>query len=232
MNDEERALAIFSDRGAIYVNSHFVYASGKHGLDYVAKDVVHPHTADISRLCEMLAEHLVYRTDVIDSDVSIVIAPATAGIVLSQWTAHHLTGMTKHDFLAVYAEKGTVPIEDPEELGRDCFAETGSFVIRRGYERIVKGKGVVVVEDVLNTGGSVEEVIKAVKTAGGRVAVVAALCNRGGVTAEKIGAPRLVSLINVSMDAYEEGECPLCRAGVPIDTRAGHGKDFLLRQKS
>jgi len=56
--------------------------------------------------------------------------------------------------------------------------------------------------------------------------------NRGGVTVDQIGeVPRLVSLVDVKMDRYAEDDCPLCKAGVPINTQVGKGKAFLERKK-
>lgn len=60
------------------------------------------------------------------------------------------------------------------------------FVIKRGYDKLVFGKSVLIVEDILNTGGSVRKVVEAVRRTGGRVVAVAAfLCNRGCVTKKR-----------------------------------------------
>jgi orotate phosphoribosyltransferase len=84
-----------------------------------------------------------------------------------------------------------------------------------------------VVEDVLNTGGSVRQAVAAVRAAGGEVVAVAALCNRGGVTAADLGVPAVVALVELSLDSWDAPACPLCRDGVPIDTRIGKGREFL-----
>jgi orotate phosphoribosyltransferase len=56
---------------------------------------------------------------------------------------------------------------------------------------------------------------------------VAALCNRGGVTAADLDVPALVSLVELSLDSWEAADCPLCRAGVPVNTDVGKGREFL-----
>lgn len=195
----ERARAILAETRAMLAGSHVVYTSGKHGSTYVNKDAVYPNTARVAELCRFLAEAAVpHRPE-------IVCGPAMGGIILAQWTGHHL-GLP-----AVYAEKTT----------------GGGMVLRRGYDALVAGKRVLVVEDVLNTGGSIRETIAAVRAAGGDVVAAAALVNRGAVTAADVGAPVLVALLDVALDAWDADACPLCRDGVPVNTDVGKGREFL-----
>src|SRR5262249_38293623 len=121
----ERAAQILAESGAIVTNSHIVYTSGRHGSAYVNKDAVYPHTARVSELCRLIADAVAGHA------IDIVCGPATGAIILSQWTGHHLGRP------AVYAEK----------------ASEGGMVLKRGYDRLVAGKRVLLVEDVLNTGG-------------------------------------------------------------------------------
>jgi len=103
---------------------------------------------------------------------------------------------------------------------------------RRGYNKLLKDRNVVVVEDIITTGGSVRKTIEAARRAGGSVTGVYAFCNRGGVAAAQLGIPYLYSLVDVQMDAFDEGSCPLCAQGVPINTEVGKGKDFLARKSA
>jgi orotate phosphoribosyltransferase len=194
----ERAARILADANAVLTGTHVVYTSGRHGSAYVNKDAVYPDSARVSELCGLLADA------VRDRGVEVVCGPATGGIILATWTGHHL-GVP-----SVYAEKA------PEGM-----------VLKRGYDRLVAGRRVAVVEDVLSTGGSVRETVRAVERAGGRVVGVAALCNRGGVRAEDVGAPMLVSLLELRLDSWAAEDCPLCRAGVPVNTDVGKGREFL-----
>jgi orotate phosphoribosyltransferase len=197
-----RARAILAEARAILTGIHVVYASGKHGSAYVNKDAVYPDTARIAELCRYLADAAVpYRPEV-------VCGPALGGIILSQWTGHHL-GLP-----AVYAEK----------------AAEGGMALRRGYGKLVAGKRVLVVEDILNTGGSVRDAVAAVRAAGGDVVAVGALVNRGGMTAADVGVPALVALLDVALDAWDADACPLCRDGVPIATDVGKGREFLAKR--
>ncbi|MCW5889924.1 MAG: phosphoribosyltransferase [bacterium] len=194
-----RAERILADAGAVIRGSHVVYTSGRHGSAYVNKDAVYPDTRRVSELCALLAERAR------PQDAEIVCGPALGGIILAQWIGHHL------DLPAVYAEKL------PE----------GGLGLRRGYDKLVRGRRVLVVEDILNTGGSVAQAIAAVRAAGGEVVGVVALVNRGDVTAEQLGVPALSALVTLALDSWPAEACPLCRDGVVVNTEVGKGREFL-----
>ena len=203
---------VFADTKAILTDIHVVCKSGEHGNAYVNKDAVYVYPDAISSLCTVIARAFERQ------GVEVVIAPATGGIVLSQWVASKLTGLSSgEDVLALYADK------EKDEKGED------GFVIKRGYEELLVGKRVLILEDVLNTGDSAKKVVQKVKEAGGIVIGLGALCNRGGVTAETLGVPTLYSLLNITLSTWPEEECPLCKADVPINTKVGHSKDFFAK---
>ncbi len=218
--EKEKAMQVLSQialdkLGAIITDSHIVYTSGKHGSVYINKDVIYLHARVTSDLCLMLAKHFA------NDSVEVVIAPAVGGVILSQWIAYHLSEITGHEVLSVYAEK----------------ANYGDhFVVRRGYSKFIVGKKVLVVEDVLTTGGSVKKVITAVSALGGKVCGLGVLCNRGGLTSEDFarregGAIKFFSLIDFKFDLWSEKDCPLCAQGVPVNTEVGKGKEFLMRKE-
>lgn len=210
MNEKE-AIRILKKVGAVISDSHIIYTSGKHGTAYVNKDAVYPHTKETSDLCREIAKRFA------NDNVEVVIAPAIGGVILAQWTAHHLTNMNGYETLAVYAEKAN---------GGDA------FVIKRGYDKIVAKKNVLVVEDIITTGGSARSVVEATRKSGGHVVGLGVLCNRGGITPEDVGnPPKLFSLFNIRFDAWCEAECPLCAKNVPINTTVGKGREFLARKQ-
>ena len=210
--DEREVLEVLGQVGAVITGSHIVYKSGKHGTAYVNKDAIYPHTVATSRLCRAIADQFVR------DNVEVVIAPAIGGVILSQWVAHHLTEMSGHEVFGVYAEK----VE-----GGDTFA------IRREYDKLVSGRRVLVVEDVLTTGGSARKVVEAAREAGGNVVGLGVLCNRGAITLEDVAnPPKLFALVNVTLDAWDEADCPLCAKNVPVNTSVGHGREFLARKKT
>lgn len=208
---ENEALEQLVSVGAVLIDDHFVYTSGKHGAVYVNKDALYPYTHKTSKICSLLAMH--FKDDQIDT----VIAPATGAIVLSQGVAHHLSFVCDRQVFGVYAEKAD---------------GTGGFAIGRGYDAFIARKRVLVVEDILTTGGSVKKVVEAVKLLGGIVVAVGAICNRGKVRVEDIGnVPRLVSLVQLTLDTWSEEDCPLCAKGTPINVAVGNGGAFLASKK-
>jgi len=209
MNEQE-VLQVLGKVGAVITDSHIVYTSGKHGAAYVNKDAVYPHTTETSRLCRAIAEQFA------DDKVEVVIAPAIGGVILSQWTAYHLTEMNGYEVFGVYAEKSE---------GGDA------FVIKRGYDKLIAGKNVLVVEDILTTGGSAKKVVEVTRAIGGNVVGLGVLCNRGEITPQDVAdVPKLTSLVNVKLDAWDEATCPLCEQNVPVNTDVGKGREFLARK--
>lgn len=208
MKDE--LLQILKDVGAIYTDDHFVYTSGKHGSVYVNKDALYPHTKYSSRIGQMFAEK--YK----DADIDVVAAPALGGIVLSQWTAYFLSQLTGKDVLGVYTEK------TPDK----------NQIFTRGYDKLVTGKKVLVIEDLANTGGSVKKVVESVRQVGGEVVGVCVMVNRNpeGVTTETIGAP-FDALAVFKAEAWEAADCPLCKESVPVNTKVGHGAKYIAEQQ-
>jgi len=66
--------------------------------------------------------------------------------------------------------------------------------------------------------------------AGGTVIAAAALVNRGQVTSHNVGDVPLFTLASVSLDAWDESDCPLCKKGVPVNTTVGKGREYLQRR--
>jgi orotate phosphoribosyltransferase len=195
---------------AVITDDHIVYTSGKHGSIYVNKDALYPHTEMTSAVGKLFAEK--YK----DAGVEVVVGPMLGGIILSQWTAYHLSKLTGREVLSVYTEK--------DEQKNQIFS-------RRRYDRHVTGKKTLIVEDVTNTGGSAKKVVEAVKSVGGNVVALCVMINRNPreVTTETMGAP-LDALGIIEAEAFDEADCPLCKKGVPINLDIGHGKEFLAKK--
>jgi len=205
MNNDSEVLALLNRVGAIITNSHIVYTSGRHGSSYINKDALYPHTTETSYVCSRIAAYFA------DANIDVVAGPTLGGIILAQWVAHHLGNLTGKAVQAVYAE------EEGEGDNR-------RRVFRRGYGERLLRKRVLVVEDVLNTGGSAQKVINAVYAMDAKPVGLGALCNRGGLTAQDFGVSRFYALVKLDMASWEPDECPLCQQGVPINTRVGKGR--------
>ena len=204
--DRSEIEKIFSDAKAIITSGHFVYKSGKHGSAYVNKDAVYAYPEKICRLSLEIAYHF------IDDEVDVVIGPAIGGVILSQWVAFHLTSLLKKEdeVLAVYAEK-----------------DGDSFVIKRGYDKLLAGKNVLIVEDVVTTGGSVKKVIEILHH-DSKIVGLGILCNRGNIS---FNVPKFKALLTVDLKAWDEKDCPLCAKNVPVNIDLGKGRQFLSHQK-
>lgn len=195
---------------ALITDSHFVLTSGKHSPIYVNKDALYPHTKEASKIGKMFAEKFK------SLDIDAVAGPALGGIILSQWTAYHLSKLKKKDILGVYTEK---TLEKNQ-------------VFTRGYDKLVRGKNILVVEDLTTTGQSVKKVINSVLEHGGKVIAVGVMVNRDpkNISSKTIGAP-FFSLGELFTQNYDEKNCPLCKKGVPINASVGHGKKYLESNK-
>lgn len=211
--NDPKTMQLFADVGAIVSDSHFVYSSGRHSSVYVNKDALYLHTEVIAQLCQRMARP--YNADQID----IVVGPVIGGVVLSQWVAHELNQRrTSGETLAIFAEKGS------DGLNKQ-------FAFNRGYDHYIADKNILVVEDVLTTGGSVSQVVELIRRHCGNVVGISALCNRGNVQPANVGGVPIHALIALSLQTYSEDECPFCQQNVSINTELGKGRAFLAHQK-
>lgn len=213
MMESDKVQELLSNEGVVIRGSHFVYTSGKHGSVYLNKDAIYSNPLITSELCERIAR--LY----IGFSVEVVAAPAIGGAILAQWTAYHLSLLSKtrkkRVVRAVFAEK----------------AKEGGFEFRRGYDLLLPDKRVLVVEDVLTTGTSARKVVDEAHNLGATVIGVGALFNRGGLTARDFpNAWNLKTVSDVVLDSWEEAKCPLCADEVPINQTVGKGREFLARR--
>lgn len=197
------------ESAGVWRKGHFVLTSGLHSDQYFNKDDIYPHV----RLTTTLGAIIAKRFDGLG--VETVVGPALGGITLAQRVASALC----HDHwvpevLAIYAEK--IP--------------GGGFTLGRDYAKHVTGKVVLCVEDVLTTGNSASQVIELVRAVGGQVAGLGAICNRGQVRARDFGLElsQFKCLLELDLPTWPEADCPLCKAGAPINTEVGKGREYLL----
>lgn len=211
--DQKYVAAVLDHAGAVMTGSHFVYASGMHGSAYVNKDLLYVEPHAVERLCRMMA--MPFLVDLSGGrPPDAVVGPAVGGVILSQYVAASLATQEK-SCEALYADKD----------------DKGGYALKRGYGKRVTGKRVLVVEDILTTGASARAAVEAVRSCGGKVIGVAALVNRGNVTAKDVGdVPVLHTLLDIKLESFTESACPLCAQGVPINEQVGRGAEFLARK--
>jgi orotate phosphoribosyltransferase len=169
-----------------------VLTSGLHSPHYVEKFRVLEHPALTAQLCTEFAA--MYR----DDKPTVVVGPATGGIILAHETAKQL------DIRAMFTER-----------------VDGHMVLRRGFHLGPEDR-VLLVEDVVTTGGSVFEVIDVVRETGAEIVGLAYLVDRsGGKVDFGITAKALLTLDVV---VYQPDDCVLCREGAPVTKPGRSGK--------
>ncbi len=195
----DEVLDIFRDCGAI-LDGHFVLTSGLHSPMYLQKAFVFMWPDKTEILCRALAEAIQNVQDPGISDrlrtVTKVVSPAVGGIIPGYETARHL-GLP-----AIYTER----VE-------------GKFQLRRGFS-VEPGEKVLVVEDVISTGGSVKECVECLQELGADVVAVACLVDRSAGRAD-IGIP-LISLAEYQVPAYPADALPPELAAQPAITPGSH----------
>ena len=180
---DEQILAALTDADAIRTG-HFVLTSGRHSGTYVQ--------------CARFLEDPALTTDLAETavsrlpeglDIDLVAAPAVGGLIIGFAVAQAL------GVKFIFSER-----------------EQGTMVFRRAFE-VPQGARVLVVEDVVTTGGSVGEVIDLVKSAGGTVVGVVSIIDRGGD--KKFTGP-FWPLLTLEVESWHPESCALCADGEPV----------------
>ena len=167
------------------LHGHFQLTSGRHSDTYVQCARVLEDPALTTRLAEAMASRVSGR------GVDVVAAPAVGGIIIGFAVARAL------GVRFIFSER-----------------QHGAMTFRRGFT-VEPGERVLVVEDVVTTGGSVAEVVDLVRGAGGEVVAVTSIIDRGG---EKAFDAEFMPLLQLEVESLEPPDCPLCAAGTPIDS--------------
>ncbi len=188
----EDVLAEFRAVGALR-EGHFVLSSGLHSPVFLQKNLVFMHAERCERLCKALAEQIVAKV----GSVAVCVSPAVGGIIPGYETSRHL-GVP-----SIYVER-----------------EAGVFKFRRGFH-LEPGQKVVMVEDIVTTGLSSRECIKAIQDAGGEVVAAACIVDRSGGKAgaaleADMGIP-LIALASLDVPAYPADQLPTELAAIPVE---------------
>lgn len=189
---EEKEVMQMLEETSAVLHGHFLLTSGLHSPMYVEKFNVLQHPLYTERLCKEIARR--YEND----KVELVVGPMTGGILLAHEVGKAL---------------GT----------RAIFTERvdGKMTLRRGFQ-IPVGTRVLVVEDIVTTGGSVKEVMEVVKECGGILIGVGLLVDRSG---GKVNfGIRTEALLHLNVETFDPAQCPLCAKGVPFTKRGRTGK--------
>ena len=175
------------------MEGHFLLTSGLHSPRYVEKFNVLQKPVYTEKLCRAMAEKFK------DANIETVVGPVTGGILLAHETGKALGTR------AIFTER-----------------ENGKMTFRRGFT-LHEGERVLIVEDIVTTGGSIREVIDVVKEHGGIPVAVSMLVDRSGGKATFGDVPS-TALLHMDVQTYKPEESPLCKAGIPMTKRGRTGK--------
>ena len=168
----------------VLLEGHFLLTSGRHSNKYLQCAKIFRKVKYSEELCAALAEYFK------DENIELVVGPALGAVQMAY--------------------------EVSRQIGCENFfaeRENGKMTLRRGFS-IEPGSRVLVVEDVVTTGGSVKEVIDIVKEQGGVVAGVGAIVDRTGGEID-FGVP-FKAVISMKVESWEADKCPICCTGLPL----------------
>lgn len=184
----EAILELFRSTGA-YLEGHFKLTSGLHSGVYLQCALVLQHPAAAEKLGRLIAEEM---RKLVPGKIDTVVSPALGGLIIGHEVARAL---------------GTRFIFTERDPG------TKEMMLRRGFT-VTRGETAVVVEDVITTGGSTQDVISVLTANGVTVPAAASVIDRSGGRAD-VGIPR-IALATMEMAAHYPDDCPLCRKGIPV----------------
>jgi orotate phosphoribosyltransferase len=185
---ESSVLNLF-ERTSAYLHGHFRLTSGLHSSEYLQCALVLQHPAHAESLGRDLAHKVLELLP--GGEVNVVASPAVGGLIIGHEVARALGARF------IFTERGT----------------DGRMILRRGFS-VQPGESVVVIEDVVTTGGSTREVVELLKAAGARVPAAGSIIDRSGGSAQ-VGAPR-IALVTLQVKAWLPEDCPLCQQGLPV----------------
>ncbi len=184
----DHALSHFRETDAL-LDGHFILSSGRHSSQYLQCARALEFPADAGRFGRALAEQITAAYPEISIDT--VASPAIGGLIIGYAVAEALNKRF------IWTER-----------------QDGKMTLRRGF-LLKPGECILVVEDVITTGGSTRECITALEENGARVVAAASIIDRSNGTAD-VGVPR-VALVSLDVPSYTAAECPMCVAGTPAE---------------
>lgn len=164
------------------LDGHFILSSGLHSPKYLQCALALEHPDNAAKFGAAIASHFE------SESVDLVASPAIGGLVIGLAVAQSL------GVKFIWTER-----------------QNGEMTLRRGFQ-LNKDERILVVEDVITTGGSTRECIAALKKHGGKIVGAASIIDRSNGAAD-VGVPR-ISLVSLDVPSYEADNCPLCAQGI------------------
>lgn len=192
----------FEECGVI-LRGHFQLSSDRHSDTYIEKANLYKYP---NRAYDMCFELAMMAGSIYDGFVTpmiqVVVGPVAGGIVLAVLTAYHLQEHYQEPVTSLFTEKDS----------------QGKHVFNRGYAKELKGKNVLIVDDVITSVGTVRRLLECVRVLGGNVLGIAAMVIRKEDLKEIAGVP-VHSLMTIPLPDWPAEDCYLCQDGVPLDPK-------------
>jgi orotate phosphoribosyltransferase len=195
----ERALVDLEQSEVLIRDGHFDYGNGFHGRVYLNPHQLFRHPSTIWRFAQDLIDLL--PGDLVQS-TQVVAGPVTGGALL----AHTIAGLLDSRRSLTHPPCSFAPFNYDPEAG---------FTLRPFYRRELKGKRVLLADDVRNTGETFGKCEMLVREAGGSVIATIEIYDRCEAIVE-LGVPNIALAEYRGKESYRAAECPMCRAGIPI----------------
>jgi len=206
--EENRAKALkdLQQLGVLMLDGHFDYGNGYHGAAYLNPHQLFLHPSTIWRFAQDLLDLL--PTEVLQN-TDVVAGPATGGALL----AHTLAGLLDSRRSLTHPPSSFAPLHnDPSS---STSPRAGGLSLRPFYAREIKGKRVLVADDIRNTGQTLARCASLVKDAGGTVIATMQIYDRMEAVAD-IGVANFALAEYKAPENYKAAACPLCTAKMPI----------------
>lgn len=172
------------ERTGVLKKGHFLLSSGRHSDHYMQMAQLLQHPAEAGEAGHAVAKLFA------DENIDLVVGPALGGVIIAHEVASSL------GVRCIFAER-----------------KEGEMQIRRGFE-VEAGERVLVIEDVVTTGGSVKEVIALLEERGAKIVGVGSLVDR--TKGENPFDVPYKALKAVQIESYVAKDCPLCKEGIPV----------------
>lgn len=164
------------------LEGHFILSSGLHSPKYLQCALALQYPSDAVKFGKAIAEHFV------SENIETVASPAIGGLIIGFAVAQAL------NVKFIWTER-----------------QNGEMTVRRGFT-VKEGEKILVVEDVITTGGSTRECIEALENKGVKVTNAASIIDRSNGKAD-VGVPR-IALVNLDVPSYKPENCPMCEQGI------------------
>jgi orotate phosphoribosyltransferase len=200
--DEIRSAALqaLQTHNVLMLNGHFDFGNGYHGQVYLHPHQLLSHPSRIWRFAQDLLDGL--PGSILDR-AEVVAGPVTGGALL----AHTIAGLLHSRRAISRSDMLFAPFTTHPDAG---------FGLSRFYQEVVRGRHVLLVDDIRNTGQTFARCAALVREAGGSVVATAEIYDRLESVID-VGVPN-VSLAEYKASNYPAAACPLCQAGIPVTT--------------